>query len=95
MAKGKIGGKREVVPSEFSDKDAGTKREMKRETAGTKREFEGSHSKKYVFEDKVHGTHEFVAISYQDALRQAKALGFTIGDYVGVNGKKKRGKRGK
>ena len=89
------GGKRGGTTSKFTPKEAGQEMQANPNEAGTEVGFKGSRSKNYVFEDEKHGTHGFTAVSYQDALRQAKALGFTAGDYVGVDGKKRRGKRGK
>lgn len=75
------GGKRKAVPSEFSDKDAGTKRKMRSETAGTKREFKGSKSNEYTFYSPTRGTLVVTATSFEEAWRRAKALGYSRRNY--------------
>lgn len=75
------GGKRGAMTSEFSDKDAGTKRKMKRETVGTKREFKGSKSNEYTFYSPSRGTLVVTATSFEEAWRRAKALGYSRRNY--------------
>jgi len=79
--KKRYGGKRGAMTSEFSDKDAGTKRTMKRETAGTKREFKGSKSNEYTFYSPSKGTLVVTATSFEEAWRRAKALGYSRRNY--------------
>lgn len=57
--------------------------------AGDKRHFKGNESEKYTFSNTKLGPHTFTARSYEDALRQAKALGYSSKDYKA----KKRGRK--
>lgn len=75
------GGKRGAMTSEFSDKDAGTKRKAKSDTAGTKREFKGSSSNEYTFYSSTRGTLVITATSFEEAWRRAKALGYSRRNY--------------
>lgn len=80
---GKRGGKRPKVDAYgyYGRNDAGVKQSFTPKDWGDKREFVGSKSRTYTFSDPIHGTHTFTATSYQDALRQALAMGYTQGDY--------------
>lgn len=61
--------------------DAGVVREPGGGGEPIKREFVGTKMKEYTFSDEKHGTHTIVAISYPEALRIAKTLGFSKRDY--------------
>lgn len=72
----------------FGRDTAGNPQEFVSKEWGTEREFIGSRTQEYTFSDKIHGTHTFTAISYEEALRMAEAEGYTASDY-------KRRRRGK
>ena len=84
MYKRRIGGKyvRVLNANGYSGSaDAGTKHELTPKDAGDKREFVGSKSREFTFSDTVHGTHTITAESFEEALRIAESMGFTIADY--------------
>ena len=75
MAKGEIGGKRQRL-GYYGNNKAGVKQEGKHNTAGQKREFEGSQSQEYVFYSSK-GSITISARSYEEAWRKAKTLGYS------------------
>ena len=84
MIKKRIGGKymRATDASGYYGRnEAGNPQDFTPKSWGTRREFIGSRTNTYTFSDLIHGTHTFSAISYQDALRQALAMGYTQSDY--------------
>ena len=82
---GKRGGKYGRVDSEQlrrpDEYDAGRRREAESDTAGQRRKFKGSKINEYTFSDTIHGTHTISARTFAEALRIAKLMGFTKGDY--------------
>lgn len=72
----------------FGRNDAGNPQELGTKDWGTEREFVGSRTQEYTFSDRIHGTHTFTAVSYEEALRMAESEGYTASDY-----RKRRGKR--
>lgn len=73
----------------FGRNEAGNPQEFVPKDYGVRREFEGSRTQEYTFSDTSRGTHTFTATSYEEALRQAEAMGYTASDY------RKRPRRGK
>lgn len=92
MGKGKYRGKYSDANPRgqgyFGRNTAGNPQEFGTKDWGTEREFIGSRTQEYTFSDKIHGTHTFTAISYEEALRMAESEGYTASDY-------KRRRRGK
>lgn len=80
---GNRGGKRPKVDAYgyYGIHDAGNRMEARGNTAGTKREFVGTKTREFTFSNTLHGTHTFTAETYEEALRIAKSLGYTQGDY--------------
>lgn len=72
----------------YGNNDAGDKQQFEPKTYGDEREFKGSLMKNYPFYNQLKGPRTIVARSYEEALRQAKILGYSAADY-------KRRKRGK
>lgn len=80
MAKGEIGGKRQRL-GYYSNNEAGIKHEGKSNTAGQKREFEGSQTQEYTFYSPSKGTITIPARSFEEALRKARVLGYNRRNY--------------
>ena len=61
--------------------EAGTKHELREQEWGTKREFIGSGEKEYTFYSETRGTLTIRADNYWEALRLAKARGYSRRQY--------------
>lgn len=84
MYKRRIGGKYVRVTEArgyYGRNDAGNKHELVQKDAGDKREFVGSKTREFTFQDTVHGTHTITAKTFEEALRIAESMGFTHADY--------------
>lgn len=78
------GGKYQKGEREYGDygtNTAGQKHELREKEWGTKREFKGSQLREYTFYSETRGTFTIRAKDYWDALRQAKARGYSRRSY--------------
>ncbi len=95
MGKGKYGGKYPRVNRQgdgyYGTNEAGVRQEFTPKGWGTAMGFVGSDVEEYVFSNTVKGTRTITAKSYEEALRIAESLGYTVRDYK----KRPRGKRGR
>ena len=73
----------------YGRNDAGNLQDFIPKDSGIDREFVGSDSKEYTFQDTIHGTHTITAESYEEAVRIAESMGYKASDY------KPRRRRGK
>ena len=84
MSKGDRGGKyagKKLGKGEYGNGRAGDRRFIGDESAGIKREFEGSESNTYTFYREGVGYYTVMATSMDEALRLAKQHGFTRRNY--------------
>lgn len=77
--KGKYAGS--LNGSEYDDENDVNKHQLVPRHARNKREFIGSRIEEYTFSNYKRGTRTISATSFKEALRIAKSLGFTRGDY--------------
>lgn len=72
----------------FGKNEAGQHPDFVPKDWGTAVGFVGSRTQEYTFSNDEHGTHTITAESYDEALRIAKSMGYTRGDYK----KRRRGR---
>lgn len=83
--KSRRGGKRanQIISTDgqFGENTAGTPRTFIGKDAGTRRRFIGSDAREFTFYSDTKGTLTIMALTFEDALRQAKVRGYGRKDY--------------